>query len=257
MNVDLESELGSAYHGATQRARVITEGWVQTHLYCLACDSDRLRREQANTRTLDFRCTDCSGLYELKSSSTPIRGRLPDGAYETMMATMRSGRTPHLLAMHYDKNSWSVANLFAIPGFALTPSTINCRTPLAETARRAGWVGCDILLSRMPADARVSIIENGKAAPKKLVRERFGKLKSLAALSLPQRGWTLDVLNVVRKLEKKQFTLAEVLEHIPELQRLHPENRHVQEKVRQQLQVLRNLGLLAFVNNRGLYRMKA
>lgn len=257
MNTRLSIDLADRYHGATQRARVVSEAWIAANLFCLACDSDQLQREQANSKTLDFRCTDCSGLYELKSSSSAIRGRLPDGAYKTMMATMRSGRTPHLLAMHYDKNSWTVANLFAIPGFALTPSTIHCRNPLAETARRAGWVGCDILLSRMPPDARVNIVENGKAAPKRLVRERFAKLKPLAELSLPQRGWTLDVLNVVRKVGKQEFTLAEVQDHAPELQRLHPENRHVQEKVRQQLQVLRDLGLLTFLNNRGLYRMKA
>jgi len=256
VDIRLPTKLADRYRGPTQRARVISEAWIAANLFCLACDSNELRREQANSKTLDFRCTDCSGLYELKSSSSAIRGRLPDGAYETMMSTMRSGRTPHLLAMHYDKRTWSVANLFAIPGFVLTPSTIHCRNPLAETARRAGWVGCDILLNRMPADARVSIVENGKVAPKKIVRERFAKLKPLAELSLPQRGWTLDVLNVVRKVGKQEFTLAEVQEHAPELQRLHPENRHVSDKVRQQLQVLRDLGLLTFVDNRGLYRLR-
>jgi type II restriction enzyme len=34
---------------------------------------------------------------------------------------------------------------------------------------------------------------------------------------------------------------------------LHPDNRHVRDKIRQQLQVLRNLGLVEFLG-RGRYR---
>jgi type II restriction enzyme len=256
MKVELRPELGVQYRNGTQRARVITEDWVHQNLYCIACSSNKLQRERANARALDFRCVECNGLYELKGSSRTIAGRLPDGAYNAMVATMNVGRTPHLLAMHYDNVLWKVANLIAIPGFVLTPSTIHCRRPLAPTARRAGWVGCDILLSRMPADARVSIVKDGTPAPRKLVREQFAKLKPFSNLSLPQSGWTLDVLNVVRKLGKQEFSLAELQVHQAELQRLHPENMHVAEKVRQQLQVLRDMGLLTFVNNRGIYRLR-
>jgi type II restriction enzyme len=39
------------------------------------------------------------------------------------------------------------------------------------------------------------------------------------------------------------------------LHALHPSNRHIRPKIRQQLQVLRNLGLLEFVLP-GEYRMK-
>jgi type II restriction enzyme len=39
------------------------------------------------------------------------------------------------------------------------------------------------------------------------------------------------------------------------LQKLHPANRHVRDKIRQQLQVLRDLGLIEFLG-RGGYRQK-
>jgi type II restriction enzyme len=39
------------------------------------------------------------------------------------------------------------------------------------------------------------------------------------------------------------------------LAQLHPANRHVRDKIRQQLQVLRDLGLLEFVG-RGKYRLR-
>ena len=68
------------------------------------------------------------------------------------------------------------------------------------------------------------------------------------SLSFPPslRGWTLDVLNAVRKLEKQRFSLQELYRLEEFLQQLHPHNRNVRAKIRQQLQVLRDLGMLAF-----------
>ncbi len=62
-----------------------------------------------------------------------------------------------------------------------------------------------------------------------------------------QRGWTLDVLNVVRSLGKPKFNLAEIYKSEEKLAHLHPANRHVRDKIRQQLQVLRDLGILEFL----------
>ena len=55
----------------------------------------------------------------------------------------------------------------------------------------------------------------------------------------------------------QQFKLEDVYECCEEeLQRLHPENRHVQEKIRQLLQELRNGGRLEFVDEAGTYRLQ-
>jgi hypothetical protein len=51
------------------------------------------------------------------------------------------------------------------------------------------------------------------------------------------------------------FTTAEVYAFAPELEKLHPGNRHVRDKIRQQLQVLRDLGFLIHVE-RGEWRLK-
>jgi type II restriction enzyme len=64
------------------------------------------------------------------------------------------------------------------------------------------------------------------------------------------RGWTLDVLNVVRALK---FILQDVYAFAGHLAKLHPANRHVRDKIRQQLQVLRDLGLVEFLGG-GRYR---
>jgi hypothetical protein len=62
-------------------------------------------------------------------------------------------------------------------------------------------------------------------------------------------------LNLVHSLEKTEFDLGEVYAFESKLERLHPANRHIRDKIRQQLQVLRDLGLLQFLG-RGDYRLR-
>jgi hypothetical protein len=44
-------------------------------------------------------------------------------------------------------------------------------------------------------------------------------------------------------------------EHADELAKLHPNNAHIRDKIRQQLQVLRDLDLLDFLGD-GLYQLR-
>jgi type II restriction enzyme len=156
-------------------------------------------------------------------------------------------RTPNLYALHYGLSEWAVANVILIPRFAFPLSAIEKRKPLAQTARRAGWVGCNILLHAIPPDARIKIVSDGKPVAPTAVREQNARLRPLAKIKSEQSGWTLDVLNVVRSLGKSEFDLADVYKSDAKLAKLHPANRHVRDKIRQQLQILRDLGLLEFL----------
>lgn len=95
------------------------------------------------------------------------------------------------------------------------------------------------------------------------MRESYRRLRPLEELNVEKRGWTLDVLQVVQSLGggrakaaplHRIFSLAEVYAHADELAKLHPANRHVLDKIRQQLQVLRDLGLLTFLGG-GSYQL--
>lgn len=66
-------------------------------------------------------------------------------------------------------------------------------------------------------------------------------------------GWVKDVFNVLHGIESDVFKLQDVYKYENKLKSLHPRNQYVQDKIRQQLQVLRDLGLLQFVD-RGVYR---
>lgn len=79
------------------------------------------------------------------------------------------------------------------------------------------------------------------------VRAQYGRMRPLKSLPSEQRGWTLDVLNAVRSLGKVKFNLADVYAAEQHLSRLHPGNRHVREKIRQQMQVLRDVGIINFL----------
>jgi type II restriction enzyme len=156
--------------------------------------------------------------------------------------------------MHYDLETWSVKNLLLIPSFAFPESAIIKRRPLALTARRAGWVGCNILLAQIPFEARISVVTGSKAMPENVVREQFNRIKPLGEIKSKERGWTLDVLNAIRTLGKIEFTNEDAYTLVPHLEKLHPGNHHVREKIRQRLQVLRDTGLLNHLE-RGRWRI--
>ncbi len=69
-----------------------------------------------------------------------------------------------------------------------------------------------------------------------------------------KRGWTVDVLQVVQSLNKREFELSDVYAQAGALAKLHPQNAHIHDKIRQQLQVLRDLNRLEFLG-RGRYRL--
>jgi type II restriction enzyme len=169
-----------------------------------------------------------------------------------MMEAIHEDRTPNLYALHYNRIVWEVRDLVLIPHFAFTASAIEARKPLAPEARRAGWIGCNIVLKNIPSDAKIHLISEGVQVPPHLVRESFHRLQPLKEISPKERGWTLDVLRAVRSLGKKEFSNDDVYALESQLERLHPNNRHVRDKIRQQLQVLRDRGFL-FQVQRGIW----
>ena len=88
------------------------------------------------------------------------------------------------------------------------------------------------------------------------VVESVKKSSQLETANLDARGWLLDTLNCVNKISKEVFSLKEIYQFENELKARHPENKNIQAKIRQQLQILRDKGCLEFLE-RGVYRKKA
>jgi type II restriction enzyme len=255
MNLQCRVELGSPYKAGSQIARVISEDWCGRELYCAACDSSRLLSSRVNTPAVDFVCPRCDQFFQLKSQKKWNPRKIVDAGYDSMVHAIRSDRVPNLLILQYSAD-WLVKNLLLIPSAFFSETAIEMRTPLSSNARRAGWIGCNILLDRIPQDGKIAMVSDGCAVAEERVREEFSRVKKLAEIPPTLRGWTLDVLTTIRKLGKARFSLQELYQLEPYLQSIHPLNQNVRPKIRQQVQVLRNLGLLEFTSP-GHYAMRS
>ncbi len=254
MDLRLPTGLAARYKSPAQIARVLTEGWFQKNMYCPACSSGRVEKTTDNTRVVDFLCPSCGAEIQLKSKAGKLGNKVRDAAYAPMIERIVKNKSPHFAFLEYDKDPWRVRSLMVIPRFFMTPSIIEKCRPLAKTARRAGWVGCNILFARLPEDARIFVVKNHKPLSPEKVRERWARFAWLERRKPEARGWTADVLRCIRSLEKSRFLLAEVYSFERELAALYPANKNIKAKIRQQLQVLRDKGVLRFVG-RGAYEL--
>ena len=254
MDLQCRAELASAYKSGSQIARVLTEEWCVRELYCPACTSDRLSPSKINTPVIDFVCPKCGQLFQLKSLKHWNPKKIVDAGYESMLRSIRADKVPNLLVLQYSMD-WLVRNLLLVPRFFFSESAIEKRKPLTSQARRAGWVGCNIILSQIAIDGKIPMVSAGLPVAECHVRDEFARVRDLAKIPPSIRGWTLDVLKVIRRLGKRQFSLKDVYEFEHELQSSHPGNRNIRPKIRQQLQVLRDLGLAEFTG-RGEYALR-
>ena len=70
------------YKSKSQRARVLTENWMEHNMYCPVCGKLVLKHYQANRPVADFFCEKCQSEYELKSQEKEKISSLsviPDG----------------------------------------------------------------------------------------------------------------------------------------------------------------------------------
>lgn len=247
MNLTMASEAADAYKSGSQRALKVTEPWGAKNLYCPNCSSPKLNWLKINTKVADYQCPSCGFFYQLKGQKKRLGKTISDGDYATMMDAVRNDRTPNFLFMHYELPTWKIRSLLLVPHFAFPASAIIRRNPLSSTARRAGWVGCNIALHQIPIEARIYIVNEGKIIAADEVRESYRRVKPLAKLPVALRGWTLDVLTAVNGLGKPEFSNLDLYALAPHFEKLHPGNHNIREKLRQQLQNLRDLGLLEHV----------
>jgi type II restriction enzyme len=248
------AEAPVAFVNASQRARVWTEQWAAAHLFCPNCGALRITSYKNNRPVADFSCLECGEDFELKSQKRQFGKKINDGAFGTMCQRLASDNNPNLILMNYDLARLSVTNLFFVPRHFFVREVIQERNPLAPTARRAGWIGCNILLSEIPAAGKIFLVRDGEQAPRRLVLEQWRSTLFLKDQNIAARGWLIEVMKCVDAIGRQDFTLDDVYAQEDRLHRLYPANRNVRPKIRQQLQVLRDRGYLHFLG-RGRYRL--
>lgn len=253
MNLRFDTSLAEGYKSRSQIARVLTEDWLARNMYCPICGEVSIRRAKPNAPVKDYVCEKCEAQYELKSNkskSESFQSTVNDGVYRTMINRITSLDNPSFFFMHYDR--YEVNNLVIVPKCFFTPSVIKKRPALKSTAERAGWEGCVIQMKEIPITAKIPIIINGEVRPIPDVVAQYQRVYNLQTKSIENRGWLMDILHLVERLNET-FTLDQMYSFIDELQPKYPNNNHIQEKIRQQLQFLRDKGFIQFLGG-GRYK---
>jgi type II restriction enzyme len=170
-----------------------------------------------------------------------------------MIERIDSANNPNFFFLNYSKKSLSVNNFLIIPKHFFVPDVIEKRKPLSDTARRAGWQGCNIEISKIPESGRIFLIKNSEIISQEKVQEKWLSTAFLKSKNLDSRGWILAIMSCIDKIKNKTFSLGEVYAFENQLKLKYPNNHHIKDKIRQQLQFLRDRGFIEFSGN-GSYR---
>ena len=143
MELSFDTKLATNYTSASQKARVLTEHWVDNSIFCPSCGQMSIDKYPNNQPVADFYCSNCREEYELKSKHSAIGTKIVDGAYRTMLERLSSSNNPNFFLLKYDLENLEVSDFLVISKHFFIPEIIEERKPLSTTARRAGWVGCN------------------------------------------------------------------------------------------------------------------
>ncbi len=102
-----------------------------------------------------------------------------DGSFRTKCDRLAADNNPNLFLLNYNLKGLSVRNLFVVPKHFFVREIIEERKPLAPTARRAGWIGSNILLNQIPQSGKIYIVRDGQIEPKDSVLSQWNKTRFL------------------------------------------------------------------------------
>lgn len=247
--------ISADYTSNTQKIRIMSESWVSENLYCPSCLATNLSSFNNNNPIGDFFCAKCSEEFELKSKSGIFGSKIVDGAYSKMIERISSANNPNFLFLNYSQE-YKIRDLFLTPKHFFIPEIIEKKNPLSQNARRSGWIGCFINLSRLPNLGKIPIIHNSEIIDKKLVNNKWKESLKINKEANTSKKWIFDVLSLIENLSNDNFSLNDIYKYDRFLSVKYPDNNNIRPKIRQQLQKLRDLGYINFIGNGQYERVK-
>lgn len=249
MNFVMNTDISKNYKNKSQKARVVTETWVLNNFKCPFCHS-KLIQYTANNKCADYYCQKCNEDFELKT----INGKFPkdkiNGAcYQTTLNKINSDSSPHWILLEH--NNFIVNSLIFIPKYFFYDEMIEPRKKLSATAKRHGWQGCKIALNMIPSFGKVSYIKNNREVNKKIIEYKLKKVTAFKKSDLKSKNWKLEILSMIDLIPETIFAINDLYSSIPMLEQKHPDNHHIDAKIRETLQQLRNEGYVKFLDSEG------
>ncbi len=242
----LDTNIATQYKSNSQKIRIITESWVWKNVFCPNCWNPIFQYDN-NKPVADFYCNNCIEDYELKSWKT-IGNKITDGAYSTMIERLSSNKNPNFFFMNYTID-FKILNFFVIPKHYFIPNIIEKRKPLWEGAKRAWWVWCNILLKWIPESWKIFYIKSWNYIDKNNILDNWAKTLFLKETkTIEWKGWIIDIMKCIEELNKNEFTLEEIYKFENKLKQKYPNNNFIKDKIRQQLQILRDKSYLKFIS---------
>lgn len=248
----LNTKLANNYKSGSQKARVMTEPWALENIFCPNCGNE-ISKYINNKPVADFYCEKCNEDYELKSWKTEkFSNTIMDGSYKTMIERLESNTSPNFFVLQYNKNL-EILNYIVIPKYFIRPEDIIPRRKWIPN--RPNYIMCNISMKWIPESWKIFYIKNGVTINKEKVIKEWNKTIFLKEKkNIESKGWILDIMKCIEKLNKKDFTLQEMYNFETILKQKYPNNNFIKDKIRQQLQFLRDKWYIEFVSN-GKYRV--
>lgn len=252
MNRKLDMSVALGYISKSQIARVVTENWAKDNLYCPICGYEKILPYPNNEKVADFYCPCCKEDFQLKSSSKTFGKRFPGSEYYTLIDRIEKNEQPNLFLMVYSLELQEVMEITFIPRVFFLKSIIEKRNPLSESARRAGWTGCNIRLDAVPTKGKIEVLTTEIEIINQIVMSRVRKITSLYCTDSEEGGWHIEILNILNTLPN-MFTIEDIYKAESYLSSIFTENNNIKAQIRKQLQLLRDNGILTF-ESRGVYK---
>ena len=233
-----------------QVIKVLTETWTANNIFCPVCWS-ALDNHKTDKPINDLFCIDCSNDFELKASKWKFTKKLAAGSYQKAIDSIEA-KPMHLFVLKYS-DDFTITNFLVIPKYFFTKQVIIKRPNALKS--RPNYFMSDIDFSSIPESWKIHYINNWTYKTRTEILKEWQRVRFLDKEKQESKWWIFDIMKCIEKLEKDEFVLQEIYAFESDLKILHPENKNIKAKIRQQLQFLRDKWYLEFLEKRGNYKI--
>ncbi len=245
MNLKL-SKPKNIFKSKSQQARFVTERWAAANLYCPQCGS-YLSPLPNNTPVIDLQCKICNLQFQLKSKTQAFGKSVPGGDYHHMVQSVQMRQHPSFFLLQWDANDYLVTNVQLIHKDCIEEDCIVRRQKIAS-----GFEGFNLDLKLVLRSGRIPIVYEGREIEKDTVLSQWKAITKIIPSMSSLNGWQKEVMRFIDSLGN-EFYASDFEDQCLIWEAKYPNNNHIAAKVRQQLQMLRNKGLIQF-DGKGKYR---